>query len=473
LKHVGILVIAIFSGLLTLGCETESSSSSSETVEVCNASDKDGLVKVAGMDFSIGDWVAAGPLEGAVICANAETPVAGDLVIVTGSKEGYFPFHAEINVPEKAPATPIPFVLAPDSIVETINATLGQTVDPEKGHLTVSIAGMPNDAGVSTAISAVKVSFDGKAQVGPKYFNPTSRFALGIFGDDAAGTTDSGIGVYFNVDPGEVTTKIDVKGYNCKANTSGTDTADGGIKMSIVAGKVSYITVQCEAEDITFTTKAKVYDFATNQNIEGATVCLNDAKGDDCLTSDKEGAVESKITYKLGDTLTARGDAENYAAVLIEGLAKVYPAEDAPPFQIPMIPNTMIGLVEQGLSIKADEAMGHTIISVVGPQDDKGERAALAGATLTMSKNEATGPKYFNTLEKILAGALFGEDGDGTTDAGGGAVFNLKPGKHTVTASAKGHTCYPGAFGIPNADGGTDITIEAGRITYIAIICDK
>ena len=75
---------------------------------------------------------------------------------------------------------------------------------------------------------------------------------------------------------------------------------------------------------------------------------------------------------------------------------------------------------------------------------------------------------YANPIEDFANG-FFSEE-EGTTAQGLVAYFNVDPGRVAITV--EGHSCTPLLSGVNNAAGATTVTIEAGRVSYMGILCE-
>ena len=213
--------------------------------------------------FLIGDWLTGNPIEGVTLCSTVEgseclttdadgmastvaTITSGEVLQLRADKEGYFPFLAENVVPEEIVFSeePVTWVMADDAIVEQLVSSLESEVDDTKGHVSVAVNTLDAE-GVATALVGATVTLDLDVELGPNYLNPTEEFGSGIYAEEP-GLTSGGIAQFFNVATGLATVHVEGD-YTCAPTLSGLPAADGGVSITVEAGRVSYVGILCSA----------------------------------------------------------------------------------------------------------------------------------------------------------------------------------------------------------------------------------
>jgi hypothetical protein len=266
-----VLVYAGLMGLLLLGgCPADDTSTTdtsttdtNTTADVVNEDTAPTPIEVTN-NVTINDFVSLAPIEGVTVCTNDETVdcvttdaegkasftvsvVPGQLVQLRADKEGYFPFLAEglINDDAVSGALDTAWVMAGSDILDTLVGTLETEIDETKGHITISALGALAEDGTRPSIEGATFSIDANAVAGPKYFNPIAQIASGIFGDDAAGTTATGLASFFNVDVGAVNITANAGDLVCTPGLSGLPSDSGSVTATVEAGRATYVAVVC------------------------------------------------------------------------------------------------------------------------------------------------------------------------------------------------------------------------------------
>ena len=221
---------------------------------------------------------------------------------------------------------------------------------------------------------------------------------------------------------------------------------------------------------VELTNALTVTDFVSQEPIEGVTLCTN-IEGAECVTTDAAGKASFTASVVPGQLIQLRADKDGYFGFLSEGIIPEGVEAGTLETSWPMAGAGVIDLIVGALETEVDETKGHFTVVVVGPEGDGGERPFMEGATVTATGNAQAGPKYLQPAGDISAG-LFGDDAAGTTSAGLAAFFNVDVGTVDLTVTLAGHDCSVGGSGLPSDTGSARATIEAGRATYIAVICE-
>jgi hypothetical protein len=207
--------------------------------------------------ITVNDFLNSDPVEGVSVCwslnGGADTCAttdtdgvasgsvefqAGDLLVLNASKDKFFPFRVEYYLDENTPATvAVTWAMIGDALVDIVVAALGAEADETKGHVTVLLTDGENAIAGATAEMTT-----GTPGQGPNYSN--SDTTNGIF-DDGGVTTDAGIVVFNNVEPGEIELTVNVDGKTCTA-IAGENTGDNKVGSMIEAGKLTYTSMLCE-----------------------------------------------------------------------------------------------------------------------------------------------------------------------------------------------------------------------------------
>jgi hypothetical protein len=435
-------------------------------------------------NFVISDWMSAMPLADATLCASVEgtdceltddegmatitgNVAAGELVQLRGDKEGYFPFLVESVVPDELTASdePVPYVMADDNIVGQLAGSLGSDIDDAKGHISMFVT-TPNALGEAVPLLGATVSIDSALGAGPNYMNAIADFGNGIFTTEP-GVTGGGIVQFFNVDPGTATITIDGD-YTCVTGTSGTQNDDRSVSITVEAGRVSYTSLTCTSNtpnSAEGTANFLITDSITSLPIADATLCPS-IEGVDCADTDAEGLVSFDTTFTSGEVVELRGDAEGYFPFYVESVIPEEIAFPDEPWSWVMIDNGLVGQLVGALDGTPDDAKGHLSVGIWTPGDE--ENVILEGAVASLDGTAAIGPGYANPIEDFATG-MFAEE-EGTTAQGLVAYFNVDPGRVAITV--EGHTCAPLLSGVSNAAGAITVNIEAGRVSYMGILCE-
>lgn len=206
--------------------------------------------------ITINDFLSSEPVEDVTLCwslnggedtclttdANGQATgsvdfVAGDMLVLNATKDKYFPFRVEYYLDETTTGTvSATWAFINETLVDIVTAALGADADPAKGHVTVLLTDGTDPIEGATAEMTI-----GTAAQGPNYSN--SDVTDGIFSDSGV-TTDAGIVVFNNVDPGEVELTATVDGKTCVAS-AGENAGDNKVHTLIEAGKLSYTAMVC------------------------------------------------------------------------------------------------------------------------------------------------------------------------------------------------------------------------------------
>ncbi len=436
------------------------------------------------VNFLVTDWISGTPLEGATLCSSLEdidcvtsdanglasfsgTFTSGELVKLRGDKDGYFPFLVESVIPEdiEFAEEPVTWVMADDNIVSQLVAGLDSEVDDNKGHVSMFVNTL-NPLGELVSLQGATVTIDSEVEAGPNYLNAIADFGNGIFTAEP-GVTRGGVVQFFNVEPGVATIAIDGD-YTCTTANSGFMQDSKSVKITVEAGRVSYTSLTCvpnvpnSAEG---TASFVITDSITDLPIADATICPS-IEGLECADTDAEGLVSFDATFTSGDIVQLRGDAEGYFPFLTESAIPqeiFFPEE---PWSWAMVDNGLVGQLVTALDGTPEDDKGHLSIGVWTPGEEG--NVLLAGAVTSLEGTAAIGPGYANPIEDFATG-MFSEE-EGTTAQGLVAYFNVDPGRVAITV--EGHSCTPLLSGVNNAAGATTVTIEAGRVSYMGILCE-
>ena len=131
-----------------------------------------------------------------------------------------------------------------------------------------------------------------------------------------------------------------------------------------------------------------------------------------------------------------------------------------------MVDNGLVGQLAAALDGTPDDTKGHLSLGIWTPGEEG--NVLLEGAVASLEGTAAIGPGYANPIEDFANG--FFAEGEGTTAQGLVAYFNVDPGRVAITV--EGHTCTPLLSGVTNAAGASTVTIEAGRLSYMGIVCE-
>ena len=245
----------------------------------------------------------------------------------------------------------------------------------------------------------------------------------------------------------------------CGDSTSTTDT-------NTTADAVNEDTAPTPLE---MTNNVTINDFVTQGPIEGVTVCTNDETVD-CVTTDAEGKASFTVSVLPGQLVQLRADKEGYFPFNAEGLINDDAVSGALDSSWVMAGSDIIDTLVASLETEIDDTKGHITVAAVGPLADDGTRLFIEGVTFSMDGNAVAGPKYLNPIAQIASG-IFADDAGGTTSTGLGAFFNVDVGAVNITANAGDLVCVPGLSGLPSDSGTVKATVEAGRVTYIVVVC--
>jgi len=439
-------------------------------------------------DITILDWISSTAVEGVEVCFNTEAAhcittdadglasttglvAAGDRLQVRGDKDGYFPFLFEID-PEyhnAMPSTAFSWVIADNNIIGQLIDSLGTPVNDTKGQFTVVVNGPADDAGDRTAVAGAVVTTTATVEQGPKYYNPTTEFANGIFAADATATTAAGLVSYFNVDPGEVAVTVELDGHICGPAISGVASDSASATSMVEMGRVTYFTIACDvdpnapaAQGVEGTTIFQISDWLEETALENVALCSS-LEGTDCVLTDADGLASITGTFVPGELIELRADKDGYFPFLVEGLVPPVPEFSSEPVTWVMAPTPIVDLIVQSLGTTVDASKGHVTI-VVNTLDDNGEFVPLIGAEVSTGATVETGPHYFNA-----GGTLATEPG--ITEGGGAIFFNVDAGATEIEVTMDGYTCSAAVSGIPGPTGGVGINVEASRVSYAGAFC--
>ena len=344
-------------------------------------------------------------------------------------------------------------------------SSLDSEVDDTKGHVSMSVNAI-NALGELVALEGATLTIDSEVEAGPNYLNAIADFGNGVFTAEP-GVTRGGLVQFFNVVPGVATITIDGD-YTCTTGNSGAMQGDTSVKVSVEAGRVSYTSLNCvpnvpnSAEG---TASFVINDSITSLPIADATLCTS-LEGVDCAVTDAEGLVSFEATFTSGEIVQVRGDAEGYFPFLAETLVPAEIVFQDEPWTWAMVDNGLVGQLVTALDGAPEDDKGHLSIGVWTPGEEG--NVLLAGAVTSLDGTAAIGPGYANPIEDFATG-MFSEE-EGTTAQGLVAYFNVDPGRVAVTV--EGHSCVPLLSGVNNAAGATTVTIEAGRVSYMGLVCE-
>ena len=240
------------------------------------------------------------------------------------------------------------------------------------------------------------------------------------------------------------------------------------VKITVEAGRVSYTSLTCTPNVPTTTAGTAEFvitDSITDLPIADATLCPS-IEGVDCAATDAEGLVSFDATFTSGEIVELRGDAEGYFPFYVESVIPEEFAFPAEPWAWVMVDNGLVGQLVAALDGTPDDAKGHLSLGIWTPGEEG--NVLLEGAVASLEGTAAIGPGYANPIEDFATG-MFSEE-EGTTAQGLVAYFNVDPGRVAITV--EGHTCAPLLSGVSNAAGAITVNIEAGRVSYMGILCE-
>ena len=439
-------------------------------------------------DILVQDWVSNTPLEGAEICFNTEAAdcvttdadglasvtgliPAGERLQVRGDKDGYFPFFFDVDpaVHNALGLSPITWVMVDNNTIDQLITSLGTPVDDTKGQISVVVSGPADASGSRTSAAGAVISTTSTFEQGPKYYNPPSEFANGIFAADATATTAAGLASFFNIDTGEIDITVELEGHICRPAVSGVASDTATSTSLIEAGRVTYFTIWCDVDPdapvvggVEGTTHFLISDWLADTPLEDVTLCTTLADTD-CVVTDADGLASITGIFVPGEVIQLRADKEGYFPFLIEGPVPDVPEFSDEPANWVMATTLIVDLLVQSLDATVDEAKGHITV-IVNTLDDNGDLVPLLGALVSTDAVAETGPHYFTP-----AGALATEPG--ITEGGGAIFFNVDAGLAELTVELEGYTCGPALSGVAGVTGDVGITVEAGRVSYAGAFC--
>ena len=250
----------------------------------------------------------------------------------------------------------------------------------------------------------------------------------------------------------------------CDSGSSSTGETTGGETTGETTGEETSGEEGGEVEPTTVT----ISDWTTGDALEGVSICIN-VEGYDCVATDADGVASFDGDLAIGTEVQMTGDLEGYFPFLVEFTVTDQTAGSSSTYV--MAPNEIVGVVAQSVGEEPLDDKGHLTVVAWGPADDEGVRYGVVGATVTVTGEYSSGPKYYNLIEDLGDG-VFGPDEDGTTGAGMAGYFNVAPGTVSFVVTAEGHDCTTPFNGFVADDGQITASINEARLTYASVLCE-